>query len=211
MSNNYNAVAGKQTATIGVLAVQGDFARHAEAMRALGATVVEVKRLEHCEGVQALIVPGGESTVFLRLIEPELKRWIQDKISAGTLPTLATCAGVILLAQTVTNPAQESLGCLDVSVARNDYGRQIHSFVTEDIHLTEAGSRELQVPYQQSLHGIFIRAPRITRVGPGVTVLAYHGNDPVLVKEGCVLAATFHPELHSQPSVVHRALMQAIH
>ena len=182
----------------GVLALQGDWAAHVEVLSGLGAETSLVRTAAELAIVDALVLPGGESTAMLRLMEPEnLAKEISLRVRDG-LPVLATCAGVILLAS-ATDPHQPSLALLDVDVERNAYGRQIHSRVTP-IQLTD----ELGEPEQYE--GVFIRAPKITRVGPDVTVLGRLGTDPVLVRQGGIIAATFHPEL-TDDHRVHRLLV----
>jgi 5'-phosphate synthase pdxT subunit len=176
-------------ARIGLLALQGDFEAHAAALAELGADVCEVRHTTQLSGLDGLVIPGGESTTLLNLMQDE--PWF-DAIKAfhdngGAL--MGTCAGAILLAAEVTGPAQPSLGLLDVTVERNAYGRQIDSFETE---IELEGSTE-------RLHAVFIRAPRFSRLGPGVEVLASRSDgsatEAVLVRQGRILAATFHPEL----------------
>ncbi len=182
----------------GVLALQGDWAAHAEVLRALGVETTLVRTAAELAGVDALVLPGGESTAMLRLMESDN---LADKISMRVrdgLPVLATCAGVILLAAGTT-PAQESLALLDVSVERNAYGRQVHSRVAAVELVDELGE-------PQQIEGVFIRAPRITHVGPGVTILGRLGVDPVLIRQGGIIAATFHPEL-TDDHRVHRLLV----
>jgi len=180
---------------VGVLALQGDFEAHAKALFDLGVPAVPVRTRAQLEGVDRLVLPGGESSAMLRLMEPEgLDRAIGERIAAG-MPVLATCAGVILLARGV-EPNQTSFGLLDVDAIRNAYGRQVYSKVTT-IELNGALGRPRQ------MEAVFIRAPRITRVGKGVKVMARLGSDPVLVAAGSVVAATFHPEL-SEDRRVHQ-------
>lgn len=170
---------------VGLLALQGDFPEHAAALRRRGLETREVRRAEEFAGLAGLVLPGGESTTMLRLLDLEkLCEPLVETIHTG-LPVLATCAGVVLLAREVRNPRQDSLGVLDVTVERNAYGRQIHSGTFP--------LRGEEVP--AGARGVFIRAPRIVRTGPGVEVLALRGQDPVLVRQGRVLAACFHPEL----------------
>jgi 5'-phosphate synthase pdxT subunit len=171
----------------GVLALQGDWAAHGRAMRRLGCDAQPVRTAAELDRVDRLILPGGESTAMLRLLEPEdLPRVIAARCQAG-MPVLATCAGVILLARLV-EPEQPSLGLLDVDVVRNAYGRQVHSSV-DRISVNGAFGGPA------TMEAVFIRAPRITRVGRAVRVLGEHRGDPVLVRQGNLLAATFHPEL----------------
>ena len=171
--------------TVGVLAVQGDFAEHQKVLEARGLATRQVRRPVHLRGIDGLVLPGGESTTMLKLLDLQgLTDPLRDYLSADP-PVLATCAGLILLADRVVEPEQPSLGVLDVHVARNGYGRQFHSgtfeLTGEDL---PAGAT-----------GVFIRAPRILAAGAGVEVLARRDGDPVLVRKGKTLAACFHPEL----------------
>jgi len=180
----------------GVLALQGDFEAHAKALRALGAEAPEVRRAAELAGLAGLVIPGGESTALLRLMEddpwfPALTTFHDE---GGVL--FGTCAGAILLARDVF-PAQPSLGLLDAKVLRNGYGRQIDSFVAP-LDAPSLGDADLR--------GVFIRAPRFAGVGPGVEVLARRDGEPVLVRQGRVLAATFHPELTGSLAVHELAL-----
>lgn len=174
-------------AAIGVLALQGDWAAHSNVLRALGAEVRTVRTAADLGSVGALVIPGGESTAMLRLMEPlDLARGVVDRVGGG-MAVLATCAGIILLAQTVL-PEQLSLGVLDVDIERNAYGRQLHSTVSQIAVTAELGD-------PPTMEAVFIRAPRITRCGPAVEVLGRWDEDVVMVRQGRVLAATFHPEL----------------
>lgn len=174
-------------ATVGVLALQGAYEAHRGLFHRLGVTSVPVRTADQLETIDALVLPGGESSAMLRLMEPQrLLDRIGKKLGEG-LPVLATCAGVILLAADVL-PHQESLGVLDVDVQRNAYGRQVFSSV-------EALRFSPRLKTTLTGKGVFIRAPRITRVGDGVETLAWRGDDPVLVRSPGILAATFHPEL----------------
>ena len=175
---------------IGVLALQGDFDAHRRRLEELGAEVVLVKRHEQFDEIEALVIPGGESTTFLKLLGEEGFRKLRDFVRLK--PTFGTCAGAILLARDVLNPPQNGLGVLDVSIRRNAYGRQLESHIIHE--KTELGSDPLEM--------VFIRAPKFEELGPKVKVLAREGNDPVLVRQGNVLAATFHPEL-SEDMRVH--------
>ncbi len=171
----------------GVLALQGDWAAHGARLRDLGAPTCPVRTAADLAQVDALVIPGGESSAMLRLMEPEnLARRIRDRITTG-MAILATCAGVILLAEHI-QPPQESLGALGVDVIRNAYGRQPHSTVGE-IALTH----EMGEPFQ--MEGVFIRAPRVVGVSSEVAVLGRYRDDPVLVRQERILGATFHPEL----------------
>jgi len=179
---------------IGILALQGAFEKHAEAARSLGHKAVLVRSKTDFEDLDGLILPGGESTVQLKLIERFDLEWSLTRFAAAGNPILATCAGLILVARAVVQPEQRSLGFIDVRVARNAWGRQIDSF--------EAVSDEGLHPL------VFIRAPRILDVGENVEVLARFRAEPVLVREGNVTCATFHPELTNDP-YVYRLAFQA--
>lgn len=185
---------------IGVLALQGAFARHAALLTGLGHEVCLVRDASGFGDLDGLVLPGGESSVQLELIgRLGLEQPLRDLATRGR-PILATCAGAILLAKRVEHPPQPSFGLLDVDVARNAYGRQLDSFesVSDDPpRLTGAADTPLPL--------VFIRAPRFTRIGSAVQVLARHRGEPVLVREGPVTAATFHPELTADVRV-HRAV-----
>jgi len=178
---------------VGVLALQGDWEAHIAALRAAGIAAEPVRTAAALDRVGALVMPGGESTAMLRLMADEgLAERIGGRVSSG-MPVLATCAGVILLAAGV-EPRQPSLGLLDIDVVRNAYGRQVHSAVsTIDVN------GELGDPRQ--MEAVFIRAPRIVRTGADVAVLGRRGGDPVLVRSGRIVAATFHPELSADRRV----------
>lgn len=172
---------------VGVLALQGDFADHEAALQAHGLRTRQVRAAGHLEGVDALVLPGGESTAMLRLLDVEgLWGPLGEALHSG-LPVLATCAGLILLAERVENPDQRSYGLLPVTAVRNGYGRQYHSGTFDLVAETP------ELP--SDLEGTFIRAPRITALHGDCDVLARRGDDPVLVRKGAVLAACFHPEL----------------
>jgi pyridoxal 5'-phosphate synthase pdxT subunit len=188
------------TMKLGVLALQGDFDAHRKRLEELGAEVVLVKKPEQLDDIEGLIIPGGESGTFLKLLGEagfeKLKAFVRLK------PTFGTCAGAILLAKEVENPKQTGLGALDIDIRRNAYGRQIDSSVREGrLLLGKLGESKLEM--------IFIRAPRIERVGPGVEVIATEGNDPVAVRQGQVMASTFHPEL-SDDTRVHRIFLDMV-
>jgi pyridoxal 5'-phosphate synthase pdxT subunit len=188
-----------RTLKIGVLAVQGDFAAHAGMLEALGAETVEVRTVADLETCDALVLPGGESTTQLQFLQEEGLFEAIKKFAANQQPVFGTCAGAILLATEVQHPKQESLGLLDITVTRNAYGRQMAS----DVFL---GSSKLE---PTPMEMVFIRAPLIEKVGPGVEVLAEYGGDPVLVQRGNLLAATFHPELTSD-TTVHRHFLDLV-
>ena len=179
-----------QRPRIGVLAIQGDFAAHAQALREAGADALEVRTPAQLEGLDGLILPGGESTTFLKFLERDgllesLQRFVEQK------PVFGTCAGCILLARNVSHPAQQSLAVMDISVERNAYGRQIDSAIQTGETRLPGGPLEM----------VYIRAPRIASVGQGVEVLAERDGFTVLVRQGKLLAATFHPELSSDRRV----------
>jgi 5'-phosphate synthase pdxT subunit len=170
---------------IGVLSLQGDFAAHARVLAALGVASREVRRVRELDELDGLVLPGGESTTLLTLMAGEPWAGALAALVARGGALLATCAGTILLAREVLDPPQPSFGLLDAVVRRNAYGRQIDSF---EAALAIAGSDE-------PLAVAFIRAPRIVAVGPDVTTLATWNGAPVLVRQGSILAATFHPEV----------------
>ncbi len=174
---------------IGVLALQGDFAAHRRRLEELGAEVVEVRKPAQLDEIDGLVIPGGESSAFLKLLGEygfeKLNEFVRTK------PTFGTCAGTILLANEVENPSQRGLGALDITVRRNAYGRQIDSAILT--LATKLGPEPLEQ--------VYIRAPRIERVGRDVEVLAERDGHPVLVRQGTVMAATFHPELSEDPRV----------
>jgi pyridoxal 5'-phosphate synthase pdxT subunit len=183
--------------TIGVLALQGDFDAHRRRLEELGATVTLVRKAEDFDNIDGLVIPGGESTTFLKLMPSQLLERLRTFVHAK--PTFGTCAGAILLANRVTNPDQPGLNALDITIERNAYGRQIDSAILEAA--TKLGDLPLEM--------VFIRAPRIQQVGDGVEVLAKRGDDPVLVRQGRVMAATFHPEL-SDDTRVHAEFLKLI-
>jgi len=171
-----------------VLALQGDVAEHVAALLAVGAHPVEVRAPEDMAGLDALVLPGGESTAMCRLLESSGLFGVVDECLAGGMPAFGTCAGMILLAKEVVDgrPDQRSFGAIDVVVRRNGYGRQVDSF-----------ERALPIPALVGgpLDAVFIRAPVVERVGTGVDVLADVDGSPVLCRQGSVLVAAFHPEL----------------
>ncbi|MCS7172619.1 MAG: pyridoxal 5'-phosphate synthase glutaminase subunit PdxT [Armatimonadetes bacterium] len=185
---------------IGILALQGDVAEHAEMLRRLGAETVEVRTPAELVEVDGLVLPGGESPAQSRLAERAgLVEAIRERALAG-MPILGTCAGLILLAREITGDPVESLGLVDITVARNAYGRQRESFETE-VWVEFLSPPPLRVA--------FIRAPRITRVGPGVEVLATFEEHPVLVRQGPWLGASFHPEV-TEEARLHRFFLSQL-
>lgn len=176
------------TPRVGLLSLQGDFERHREALRSLGAEAVRVSLPEHLAALDALVVPGGESSTMLRLLAATGLRAGVERF-VRTKPVLGTCAGLILLAKEADRLPAPTLGALDVAVRRNAWGRQVHSF---------HGPVEV-APLGGTFDGVFIRAPRITRVGRGVEIVATFEGEPVGVRQGRVAALTFHPELTRDP------------
>jgi 5'-phosphate synthase pdxT subunit len=181
---------------VGVLALQGDYAAHANVLQALGASVREVRRPQAAAGLAGLVLPGGESTALLRLMERETWGEAIAELHGRGGALLGTCAGAILLARTVV-PPQASLGLLDAEVVRNAYGRQVDSFES---------SVDAAPPYGP-LRGTFIRAPRFRAVGPDVEVAGTLRGEPVLLRQGRLLAATFHPELEGANGI-HRTFLR---
>jgi 5'-phosphate synthase pdxT subunit len=172
--------------TIGVLAVQGNFREHAAMLRRLGADAVEVRKSQQLQGLDGLVIPGGESTTFMRLMR---LYGLDEAVREFAGPLLGTCAGMIVL-------DRRHLGAVDIDVDRNAYGRQVASFEAD---LTLVGETE-------PLRGVFIRAPRVREVGPEVEVLAELDGEPVLLREGRVIVASFHPELTDDTRVHERFL-----
>jgi pyridoxal 5'-phosphate synthase pdxT subunit len=193
----------------GVLALQGDFDAHQSKLNELGAESVLVKKRAELDSISGLIIPGGESTAFLKLLDDDFSAALVDFAKSGR-PIFATCAGLILLATEVTNPQQRSLGVIDAEVKRNAYGRQIDSFITKECKLTEegAGLAEQVGAAGAATEAVFIRAPEIERVGKDVSVLMTYKDRPVLVRSKNVLAATFHPELSPSTSFIHQLFLK---
>lgn len=185
---------------VGVLALQGDYALHQKMLERIGCRVLQVRKAAELEGLEALVIPGGESTTMLKFIQEEGLLEPLRKLHADGAALYGTCAGVILMAKEVTSPRQVSLRLLDVTIERNAYGRQV------DSHMTEEPCPELG---PEPLPMVFIRAPIIRRTGPSVRVLARHRGEPVLVRDGRLLASTFHPEL-SEDERVHRYFLESV-
>jgi 5'-phosphate synthase pdxT subunit len=178
--------------TVGVLALQGDFEAHRKAIERAGARAVEVRTKDQLDQCDGLIIPGGESTTMLKLLDIEgLTGSVRD--FGARKPVYGTCAGAILLAREVTHPSQESLGLMDISVERNAYGRQIDSRIAK-VPVNGGGEFE----------AVFIRAPIIRKIGEGVSVLASYQGDPVWVEQGRHMVTTFHPELTGDPRIHRR-------
>jgi 5'-phosphate synthase pdxT subunit len=184
---------------IGVLAIQGDFEAHQAVLERLGADVVQVRKPEQLDLIDAIVIPGGESSTFLNFLS---EHGFLEKLRefVHTRPSFGTCAGAILLAREVENPPQISLGALDIRIRRNAYGRQLESSI--QTLKTKLGEKPLEM--------VFIRAPKIVNTGEGVEVLASEGGAPVLVRQGHAMACTFHPEL-SNDTRVHEAFLALVH
>ncbi|HZS54253.1 MAG TPA: pyridoxal 5'-phosphate synthase glutaminase subunit PdxT [Bryobacteraceae bacterium] len=183
---------------IGVLALQGDFDAHREALQRAGARARQVRTAVELNDVDALIIPGGESTTMLKLLDYEnlfepLRRFASEK------PVFGTCAGAILMASEVVNPPQPSLSLLDMTVERNGYGRQIDSRIAQ-----------IELKNNRTAEAVFIRAPIIRRISPDTNVLATYLNAPVLVEQGKHLAATFHPELNQADNRIHSLFVEKV-
>ena len=189
---------------VGILALQGDFEAHSRALERAGAEPVLVRTAQDLQAVEGLVIPGGESTTMLKLLDfmdlrEPLLAFAREK------PVFGTCAGAILLAKEVRNPEQESLGVIDMTVERNGYGRQLDSRVAK----VQPDSAFEARAGQGALEAVFIRAPIIRRAGPELKVLAQYEGDPVLVEQGRHLVATFHPEL-TQDSRVHKLFLSKL-
>jgi len=181
--------------TIGVLALQGDFDAHRRRLEELGAAVVLVRKPEQLDDIDGLVIPGGESSAFLKLLGEEGFSKLKDFVHSK--PTFGTCAGAILLATEVENPQQKGLSALDITIRRNAYGRQVDSSIREGQFCNHP------------LEMVFIRAPKIERVGEGVDIVATEGDDAVMVRKGKTLAATFHPEL-SDDARIHQYFLDLV-
>jgi pyridoxal 5'-phosphate synthase pdxT subunit len=182
---------------IGVLALQGDFDAHRRRLEELGADVALVRNPEDFDGIDGLVIPGGESSTFLKLLGERTLQKLDEFVHSK--PTFGTCAGAIMLARDVENPKQPGLNAVDIAIRRNAYGRQTDSTILEAS--STLGGEPLEM--------VFIRAPRIENVGKDVEVLAKRGDDPVLVRQGKVMAATFHPEL-SDDKRVHAEFLKLV-
>ena len=196
-------MAGEPRKKVGVLALQGDFEAHRKALERAGAEPVEVRSADQLANLDGLIIPGGESSTMLKLLNAEhlldpLREFGQKR------PIFGTCAGAILLASHVSNPAQESLALVDIDIERNGYGRQVDSRIAR---LKTSGLNRDGT--ERDLEAVFIRAPIIKRVGDGAKVLAQYDGNPVLVEQGRHLVATFHPELTNDPSL-HQMFLEKL-
>jgi len=186
-------------ATVGIVAIQGDYEAHAQGLDRLGVRHAFVRTPSDLHGLKGLILPGGESTTHLKVMQEEGLFDALKEFAANGGAFFGTCAGVILLAREVHGPAQESLGLLDISILRNGYGRQLAS----DVHVGPTSLRK------EPLEMVFIRAPIIESIGAGVEVLAKDGGHPVLVRRGRILASTFHPELTTD-TLVHEYFLNLV-
>ncbi|HVW87523.1 MAG TPA: pyridoxal 5'-phosphate synthase glutaminase subunit PdxT [Bryobacteraceae bacterium] len=189
---------------VGVLALQGDFEAHQKALERAGAEAVQVRTAEELDRLDGLVIPGGESTTMLKLLDymnlkEPLRQFVKEK------PVFGTCAGAILLAKDVRNPDQESFGAVDLTVERNAYGRQVDSRVAR----LEPDAEFRRRVGEGDVEAVFIRAPIIRRTGPEVRVLAEYDGDPVLVEQGKHLIATFHPEL-TDDARVHKLFLSKL-
>lgn len=191
---------GRRRPRVGILALQGDFEAHGKALARAGAEPIEVRTPEELDSVDGLVIPGGESSTMLNLLnETEMKEPV--RAFGERKPIFGTCAGAILLASEVSHPVQESLHLLDIDVERNAYGRQV------DSRIVRLATEDERLP--DGMEAVFIRAPIIRRVGEGARVIARYNGDPVLVEQGRHLAATFHPEL-GRDGRVHEIFLSKI-
>ena len=182
---------------IGILALQGAVEPHKKKLEQLGAKVIEVRTPQDLDGLHGIILPGGESTTFIHLLHLN-SLWEPLKKFASERPTWGVCAGAILLAKKVSHPAQESLGLMDISIERNAFGRQVDSFI------------DLLVPTAdiwQPMEGVFIRAPRVREVGPGIRINFTWKDEPVMLEAGNLVVTTFHPEL-TEDHQIHQYFLQ---
>ncbi len=193
------ANSGFEYVNIGILAIQGDYEAHGQSLNRLGVAHTYVRRPEDLANVDGMILPGGESSTHLKVMTEEGLFGALKDFGAKGGAFFGTCAGAILLAREVHGPAQASLGLLDIAILRNGYGRQLAS----DVHMGKTKLRK------DPLEMVFIRAPIIESVGQGIEVLAEDAGHPVLVREGRVMAATFHPEL-TEDTTVHKHFLRLI-
>jgi 5'-phosphate synthase pdxT subunit len=199
---------GSRANIVGVLALQGDFARHAEAWERAGAQAREVRTAEAFEDLDALSMPGGESTTMLRLLSVTGLRGALER-AVARLPVFATCAGAILLSRHAERLPAPTLGALDADVLRNAYGTQIDSFEADlEVPVLAAGAAASSAAGAR-FRGVFIRAPRFGRLGPGVETIARHGEETVGVRQGRLVALAFHPELTDDPRL-HRWFLDTV-
>jgi 5'-phosphate synthase pdxT subunit len=194
--------------TVGILALQGDFGAHCKAVERAGGRALEVRTAAQLAACDALIIPGGESTTMMKLLDEERMTGPIRQFGACK-PIYGSCAGAIVLASKVTHPAQPSLGLMDISVERNAYGRQIDSRIARVTVRERKAGADAGVECDPEMEAVFIRAPIIRRVGPDAQVLATYAGDPVWVEQGRHMVTTFHPEL-SADRRVHRRLLEKL-
>ena len=190
--------------TVGVLALQGDFEAHAAALARLGVPARPVRTADEILASAGLVLPGGESTAMWKLMEGTGIADAIVEVARRGDPVFATCAGVIVASRRIEGPARDGLGILDATAVRNAYGRQLDSAV---VTLTDLDREAFG---DEPLEAVFIRAPKLAGLGPGVEVLARRDGDPVLVRQGNVVAATFHPELGADPRILRLAFSSAL-
>lgn len=186
---------------IGILALQGDYRKHCDKFTTLGAETREVRTAEEVKELSGLVIPGGESSTMTKLLTPELRQAVME--FAQKKPIWGTCAGMIMLAKDMGDPRVKSLSLVDLEIDRNGFGRQVHSFEAELRVADEVGHPE------QSLHGVFIRAPRVKSVSKAVKPLAWLDNEPVALRQGNRLVSSFHPEL-TPDDRLHRYFLKMI-
>ena len=191
--------------TIGVIALQGNYQKHKEKLDEAGFKTQLIKESSQLKKLSGIVTPGGESTTLLKLINNDFKKNLTTAITNGT-PTIATCAGLILIAKNVTAPRQQSFNLIDLDVQRNGFGRQVNSFITKELIIED----KYRIHSNLTLEGVFIRAPRITRIGSSVETVLSFNNEPVLVKSKNILAATFHPEMSSGKHLVYDIFSQML-
>lgn len=187
-------------ACIGILAIQGDFEKHKQAISKLGEEAVLVRTKAELDSCEGLIIPGGESTTLTNLLKKH-GLWDEIRVFASARPIFGTCAGLIILAARVNKNHVQTLGLIDITVERNAYGRQVNSFI-DDVEININGT-------EKHFEGVFIRAPRIVELGKGVVPLAHHNQDVVMAEQDNILVATFHPEL-TDDLLVHRYFVEKV-
>ncbi len=196
---------------IGILALQGDYEAHGRALTFnLGKEVADptyIRSATELRNLDALIIPGGESSAMLKLLKEEFIEGIL-KLHAEDKPIYGTCAGAILLASSVENPEQSSLGLIDIDIKRNAYGRQLDSFITSALNPNKSSHHFAKLSLDAE--AVFIRAPKITRIGKNVEILYSFNDTPVLVKEKNILISTFHPELSIGPHPIYQILLEML-
>jgi pyridoxal 5'-phosphate synthase pdxT subunit len=196
----------ESTKPLGVLALQGDFSAHITALESrYGKKAIEIRTPDALDSISGLIIPGGESSTLLKLLDKNFKTEI-IRIVSGGMPLLATCAGAILISKKVLAPEQESLSLIDIIIERNSYGRQTESFIEEALALAPGYP---EIP-ELSTEGIFIRAPKVISWGDDVTPVLMHGETPVLLKKDNIVIATFHPELSEKKHLAYELFLSLL-